>query len=123
MIDVYDNGKQIQSVSEISAVSDGYHTFDELYEFRKLYNAAFVKSVANNPNIVCEKSVRHSDGALCFGGEWFIVNILLPTGMISNHYRLADWDLFQCKIVELPHPFDGHTPKDVIDRLTTYLSK
>jgi hypothetical protein len=25
---------------EVGKVSDGFHTFDELYEFRKIYNAA-----------------------------------------------------------------------------------
>ena len=27
--------------NDIENISDGYHTFKELYEFRKLYNAAF----------------------------------------------------------------------------------
>ena len=28
-------------------ISDGYHTFDELYEFRKVYNAALFNEWAN----------------------------------------------------------------------------
>lgn len=29
-----------------------------------------------------------------FGGDWFIVIAELPTGQISNHYRVEDWNLF-----------------------------
>ena len=30
---------------KIENISDGYHTFKELYEFRKLYNAAFLMNL------------------------------------------------------------------------------
>lgn len=113
---------------DISKISDGYHSFEELYEFRKAYNAALFNVLANdvyggyggsnlNPYGV-HKSWRHNDGELCFGGGWFIVVATLPGGQISNHYKAGDWDLFQ--IPEEPtakHPFDGHTGKDVIERL------
>lgn len=105
---------------DVSDVSDGYHTFNELYEFRKLYNAAFFNELAKNGyNVV--KSKRHNDGEECFGGGWFIVMAELPTGQISNHYELKDWDLFRCDEVETSPKWDGHTPKDVIDRITKYL--
>lgn len=113
-------------------ISDGYHTFDELYEFRKMYNAAlfnewgstitFIPSgngfLGGVPKYDVHKSWRHHDGELCFGGGWFIVVAVLPTGQISNHYKAADWDLFHIPDVEkAKYEFDGHTPKDVLDRL------
>jgi len=113
--------------------SDGYHTFDELYEFRKLYNAALFNEWAalkrsrelnrlfHVVDYNVHKSKRHSDGELCFGGGWFIVQATLPTGQISNHYKLEDWDLFQCEERELADKFDGHTPADVADRLRRFL--
>lgn len=108
-------------------ISDGYHTFDELYEFRKMYNAAFANSFYKEtshhyaPSVY--KSWRHSDGELCFGGGWFIVVIILPTGQISNHYKTDEWDLFQIPEVEFPlDQFDGHTPQDVLKRLEDYLA-
>jgi hypothetical protein len=64
------------------------------------------------------KSLKHYDGEDCFGGGWFIVVAELPTGQITNHYKLKDWDLF--KIPETPkalYEFDGHTPQDVLTRL------
>lgn len=113
-------------------ISDGYHTFDELYEFRKVYNAALFNEWANHvnneyplhleyihaPKYDVHKSWKHHDGELCFGGGWFIVVAMLPTGQISNHYEAKDWDLFKIPETEkAKYPFDGHTPQDVIERL------
>lgn len=58
-------------------VSDGFHTFDELYHYRMLYNAAFFNSLEGKYDV--HKSYRHADGELCFGGGWFIVVANLPT--------------------------------------------
>ena len=109
----------IRAEGEDLEVSDGYHTFDELYEFRKLYNAAFFNFLAENEHV--HKSKKHSDGEECFGGGWFIVIADLPTGQISNHYELKDWDLFKCEERELADKWDGHTSKDVMERLEAYI--
>lgn len=103
--------------------SDGYHSFKELYDFRKMYNAAFANLYAERfPDKVC-KSLRHSDGQLCFGGGWFVVYIELPSGQITNHYEIKDFDLFKCKEVEKSPSYDGHTSKDVLNRLESYLNE
>ena len=99
-------------------ISDGYHTFNELYEFRKLYNALLFNEWAKNGKYEVYKSKRHYDGEECFGGGWFIVVALLPEGQISNHYELKDWDLFKIPSYEKSkYQFDGHTTNDVIFRL------
>jgi hypothetical protein len=108
-------------VANAGRVSDGYHTFDELYEFRLLYNAALFNEWAKlpgNPYNV-HKSQRHADAPNdhIFGGGWFIVTALLPTGQISNHYELKDWGLFQVPVQQVADRFDGHTPADVAERL------
>ena len=36
---------------QVAQLSDGYHTFDELYEFRKMYNAALFNEWALNWNL------------------------------------------------------------------------
>jgi hypothetical protein len=105
---------------DTSQVSDGYHTFNELYEFRKVYNAALFNEWANYafPTYNVHKSWKHYDGELCFGGGWFIVSAMLPTGLISNHYKAEDWDLFKIPEVEKAlYEFDGHTAQDVLQRL------
>lgn len=100
-------------------VSDGYHTFDELYEFRKVYNAALFNEWAKHGKFNVHKSKRHHDGEECFGGGWFIVVAMLPEGQISNHYEVKDWNLFDVPSHQKAlYPFDGHTGRDVIDRLS-----
>lgn len=113
--------ERVQKVDENT--SDGYHTFKELYEFRLLYNACFFNKLASTAWI-CDthKSKKHYEGDDCFGGGWFIVMAQLPTGQISNHYELKDWDLFQIPEKEKANKWDGHTPKDVADRIREYLT-
>lgn len=113
---------------EILTDGDGYHTFDELYEFRMLYHAAFVNALAQHAHDTqfgdgqrTVKSMKHSDGELCFGGGWFIVVTDLPAGQISNHYEVKHWDLFKVPAVDTPPAFDGHTPDDVAERLREFL--
>jgi len=101
--------------------SDGYHTFNELYEFRKAYNVALFNEWAAGGKCSVHKSWRHHDGELCFGGGWFIVVAVLPQGQISNHYEAKDWGLFAIPEVERAlFEFDGHTGNDVIERLKSY---
>ena len=143
---VYDNIDEapIHSATpleNIKSLSDGYHTFEELYEFRKMYNAVLfnewgkeymlkeqqIKNGFTQANMVfplydVHKSWKHNDGELCFGGGWFIVSAMLPTGLISNHYKAEDWDLFQIPEVEKAlYEFDGHSPQDVLIRLKTLI--
>lgn len=102
--------------------SDGYHTFNELYEFRKLYNAALFNEWGTQAKYAVHKSKKHNDGEECFGGGWFIVMATLPTGQISNHYELKDWDLFKCEEREKADLWDGHTTQDVAKRLITLIN-
>jgi len=68
------------------------------------------------------KSWKHNDGELCFGGGWFVVVAVLPTGQISNHYEAKDWDLFKIPEVEkAKYEFDGHTANDVLERLKSLI--
>ena len=104
-------------------ISDGYHTFNELYEYRLLYNASMFNELAKQGLYDVHKSKLHSDGTIPFGDKnWFIVQAELPTGQISNHYEMKDWDLFQVPIKEKANPYDGHTPQDVAKRLREFLT-
>jgi hypothetical protein len=103
---------------KISSVSDGYHTFAELYEFRKMYNAALFNEWAKQDKYNVHKSLRHFSGEECFGGGYFIVVAILPKGQITNHYKIEDWEIFKCKETEKAlFPFDFHMGKDVLERL------
>lgn len=103
-------------MTDTGQISDGHHTFNDLYEYRMLYNAHAAHGwVAAGIPVV--KSWRHHDGQECFGGGWFIVTAQLPTGQVSNHYPAQDWDLFDIPEVETAPEWDGHTPIDAANRL------
>lgn len=96
-------------VSEIDDVSDGFHTFRQLYYQRMLLFAELVKIFKDK----AWKSLRHEDGELCFGGGWFVVGIDTPDGSYTYHYEDKYFDLFDCKILDCAKHWDGHTEKDV----------
>ena len=105
---------------EMGNISDGYHTFNELYRYRMLYNAAFFNELAKGDIKVC-KSHKHHDGEECFGGGWFIVMAELPTGQISNHYENRYWELFNIPELDTAWEWDGHTSNEAADRIESYL--
>lgn len=115
--------EKLEDMEDKGNISDGYHTFNELYEYRLLYNASMFNELAKQGLYDVHKSKKHSDGTIPFGDEnWFIVQAELPTGQISNHYEMKDWDLFKIPEKEKANPYDGHTPKDVAKRLRDFLT-
>lgn len=74
----------------IGDLSDGYHTFNGLYEQRMILFAALAKAYKDR----AWKSYRHEDGEYCFGGGWFIVGIDTPEGTYTYHYENKYWEMF-----------------------------
>ena len=107
---------------DLSQVSDGSHTFAELYHYRMLYNALAANCMHTLGNRVY-KSWNHSDGKPCFDGGWFIVVMELPQGQVTNHYKEEWWDLFNIPSVERPSAYDGHTPQVAAARLLQYIEE
>lgn len=101
-------------IDDISDLSDGYHTFRQLYYQRMMLFAALAKQNRDK----AWKSLRHEDGELCFGGGWFIVGIDTPKGSYTYHYENKYFDLFDCEILDYAKHWDGHTEKDVIRLLS-----
>ena len=104
---------EVAGVKDIGELSDGFHTFNGLYEQRMILFAALVKAYKNK----AWKSYRHEDGEYCFGGGWFIVGIDTPEGSYTYHYENKYWDMFDC--VDLPRAkhWDGHTEAEAETRL------
>lgn len=113
----------LSSADEIGDLSDGFHTYNELYDFRKVYNAMLFNEWSRKDKYNVYKSKRHSDGELCFGGGWFVVSATLPTGQITNHYEMKDWDLFEVEEKEMADEWDGHTPQQALERMLEYITK
>jgi len=120
MIDAINKIIQLHDGS-VKEVSDGYHTFQELYDFRMLYNAALFKFLP--PECKAHRTKRHNDKELCFGGGHFKVSAMTPKGEISNHYKLKYWDLFDFLPEEefCLFEYDEHTSQDVLERIKSLL--
>ena len=115
--------KAIGLIKVTEDTSDGYHTFKELYQYRMLYNALAFRALVSEPGTMPHKSRFHSDGEPCFGGGWFIVVAYLNGKQISNHYEEKDWDMFDVEERIRADEWDGHTPKDVAERIESYLRR
>ncbi|WP_108962239.1 hypothetical protein [Mycetocola zhujimingii] len=107
--------------ADTALLSDGFHTFAELYEFRLLYHAHALRLWLQQ-GIRVVRSWRHDNGEECFGGGWFIVVAELPSGQVSNHYRTTCRSMFD-GVPETPTAplWDGHSVGDVLHRLRTNL--
>lgn len=103
----------VAGVDDIGELSDGFHTFNGLYEQRMILFAALVKAYRDN----AWKSYRHEDGEYCFGGGWFIVGIDTPEGSYTYHYENKYWDMFDCPDLPRAKHWDGHTEADAETRL------
>lgn len=103
-----------------NGVSDGYHTFKDLYEHRSILYIALCVSL-NWKNVW--KSRVNSDGSVW--GDSFALGLgkdLTCGTMISYHLNIKYWD--QCKCEELAIGlYDGHTSHDVLDRLERSVQK
>jgi len=99
----------VAKVDDIGDLSDGYHTFNQLYYQRMMLFAALVKQNKGR----AWKSHRHEDGELCFGGGWFVVGITTPEGEYTYHYEDKYFDLFDCEELPAGKHWDGHTETDV----------
>jgi hypothetical protein len=78
----------IKSHPGIGDVSDGYHTFNDLYKMRLALTVALFNEWTRQKINNVHKSTKHSDGELCFGGGWFIVMATVAGKQISFHYEM-----------------------------------
>ena len=101
---------------DASEISDGYHTFGELYDHR----AKLFSMVCRMFPIAAWKSKKHSDGSMF--DDMFIVGISTPQGDYTYHYDIVPyWDLFPVKELKSAPIYDGHQPSD-INRLYSLFS-
>lgn len=97
----------------IGDMSDGYHTFNELYHHR----AILFSVICNTFKERAWKSKKHDTDDMYDG--MFIVGIETPEGQATYHFDIEPyWDMF--KVKELPNApkWDGHTPEEAIRRIS-----
>lgn len=90
-------------------MSDGYHTFDELYEHRCLL---FINLVLSHSNLAFWRP--HYEGWPCIGMD--LPNI----GQVTYHVPEKYLPLFRGRIPQGGPAFDGHTSADVVKRLEVF---
>ena len=116
---------------EAMSVSDGYHTFDELYEHRNRLFLALVKMYDNyltplRCEVKCWKSKLHDDGTMF--EDFFILGMTItkPNPVfggtplkwdITYHLPIKYWNMANVIALEKAPPWDGHTSQDVLERL------
>ena len=108
-----EHGVIVPPETGIGDVSDGYHTFNELYHHR----AVLFSVICNTFKDKAWKSKKHDTGDMFDG--MFIVGIETPQGQATYHYDINPyWDMF--KVKELPNApkWDGHTPEEAIRRIS-----
>lgn len=101
------------------SLSDGYHTFDELYHHRALLFASLCTTTFKH---VAWKSLLHDDpkNNPMYPGM-FIVGIETPEGQATYHYDIDPyWNMFKVKEVEHAPKYDGHTPNEAIERIFNF---
>ena len=127
--------KIIRNRENTNDISDGFHTFGELYEHRiELFVTLCRKLMDGYDDLVDNesqhgcgypemwkpkiwRSKKHNDGTELSG--WFIMGIGKKEGeQITYHLPINKWD--ECDFAETldtAPPWDGHTSADVLERL------
>lgn len=98
-------------------ISDGYHSFEELYSHRFALYMALCRNIQISGGGLVWRSKIHSDGSSYNG--WFLLGIgVIPGTQLSYHLPMSKWD--ECDfatIFEKAPEWDGHTSNDVLERL------
>lgn len=103
--------------AEMGKVSDGYHTFDELYAHRC---QLFVALMLSHPDISWRSK---ADDAGKGQDDWFLAGMNLPSGDITYHLPIWMWNWLDdtgIETLERAPRWDGHTSTDVLQRLHTW---
>jgi len=108
-------------------VSDGYHSFAELYQHRNLLFCVLLTLIHREEldKFKAWKSRKHSDGTMFDGPEgWFIAGMTDLEGNMQITYHMEGtkyWEILDVPELEFAPPYDGHTPEDVLERLVSIL--
>lgn len=98
---------------DTNLISDGYHTFGELYEHRITLFIALCRIIQDR---TLKYVWRYQTDA-----DWFLLGIDKAAGhQITYHLPMSKWKdaEFAYTVTEKEKPeFDGHTSKDVLYRL------
>lgn len=97
---------------DMGEVSDGHHTFNELYDHRVRLFSTLMRAFASQ----AWWSFQHSDGEQWDG--WIIAGIDTPDGAVTYHLPESEITRLPAGTeIEFGKEWDGHTADDVLERL------
>lgn len=105
--------------NSVKGISDGHHTFEELYHHRILLFA----TICNLLSDISWKSKKHHPNDDEMFNGCFIAGINTPDGEASYHIKLKYWEIFHVPELEYAPKFNGYTPSESIQRITSLIKK
>ena len=99
---------------DVGGVSDGYHTFNELYAHRVALFALVLQLLPE----MAWRSEYHSDGTRFDG--WFVAGLNTLQGQITYHVPMEQWNKPEWKgVITLSRgpKWGGHSSDDVLTRV------
>ncbi len=101
-------------------ISDGYHTFNELYDHRCTLFIAFASTYKDGAYFW--KSAKHADGSMMEG--FFIAGLFVQHGkQIAYHMPVKFWELCpEARTLDVAPEWDKHTPDQALERLLKLIS-
>ena len=105
---------------DTNKISDGYHTFQDLYKHRIMLYMCVCRLAIATMYFECWKSKKHHDNSEYEG--WFIMGLVClndPKLNVSYHLPMSCFEdcNFAVTLDNAPE-WDGHTSMDVLERLS-----
>lgn len=103
-----------------NGISDGSHTFGDLYYQRMVLTSVIAKAIMSTKNLgTVRRSKLHDDGTMF--KDYFIIYFTTPDGNFSYHYHIDYWDNFSfVPEVDKAIKWDGHTDADINRLLSVF---
>ena len=98
----------IDELEDKGQISDGSHTFDDLYYHRMILFSVICHQFKH----LAWKSKLHHDDTMY--EDYFIVGINTPEGPFTYHYHLDHWDQFNVRVLKKAPEWDGHQSSDIV---------
>ena len=100
---------------DTSSVSDGHHTFCDLYDHR---NMLWLLVLKHYPDIAFK---THRDENDVKEEDYFIAGLNTSFGQLTYHIPDIYWQYLNVKELPKNEDYDNHTPEDVLTRLAALI--
>lgn len=104
-----------------SKISDGHHTFGELYAHRNLLFINMCKLLKKDGTLDVWRSIKHSDGSI--DKEFFIMGVnKTPEGQVTYHLPIEMWEsTMWADTLDKAPEYNGYSSSETLTRLKTLI--